>query len=108
MLQQLFDRRGVVRARPVDLIAARQNVEARLVAHHQLAHELLVHAVQVVESVDERETRTNAEKQRHLADELMKVDDQRRPLRQPGDVDGAVDGERRRARSALRRRRRKA
>ena len=67
----------------------------------ELAQELLVHAVQVVEGVDQREARTHAEKQRDLADELMQVDDQRRPLRQTRDVDGGVDGERRRARAAF-------
>ena len=69
--------------------------------HDELAQELLIDPVEVVERVDQREARTHAEKQRDLADELMQVDDQRRPLRQPRDVDRAVDRQRRRARAAL-------
>ena len=92
---------GVLRARPIDLIAARQNVEAGLVLDDELAQELLVHPVQVVEGVDQRESRPDAEKQRDLADELMQIDDERRPLRQTRDVDGAVDRERRRAGAAF-------
>ena len=69
--------------------------------HDELAQELGVDAVQVVERVDEREARPHAEKERDLADELMQIDDERRLLRDARDLDRGVHGDGRRARAAL-------
>ena len=100
-LQQLLDRRRVVRPRAIDLIAAGQDVEAGLVLDDELAQEFLIEPVKVVDGVDQRESRPDAEKQRDLAKELVKVDHQRRPLREPGDLYRGVHGERGRADAAL-------
>ena len=68
----------------------------------QLAQEFLVGAVQIVDGVDQRVAWPHAKKERHLADELMQIDDQRGPLGDAGNFDRAVHGQRRRARAALR------
>ena len=100
-LEQLFEVGGVLRAGPVGLLAAGEDVEARLVLDDELAQKLGVDAMEVVERVDEREARPHAEEQRHLADELMQVDDERRLLRHARDLDRAVDRDGRRAGAAL-------
>ncbi len=101
-LKQLLDGRRVVRTGAIDLIPTRQDVQAGFMLHHQLAQELLVDSVEVVERVDQGESRPDAKKQRYLAQELMQINDERRPLGQARDLDGAVDGQGGRARSTLR------
>ena len=62
---------------------AGQDVEARLVLRDQLFQEVLVEAVQVLDRVEHREPGAHAEKQRHLAEARLQIDDDRRPLREP-------------------------
>ena len=67
-------------ARPVEVIGAGKDFEAGLVLHHELAQELAVEPVQVVDRVDEAVARPDAEEQRDLAEPRLQVDDDRRAL----------------------------
>ena len=67
----------------------------------QLLQELPVEPVQVVDRVEQREARADAEEQRDLAEARLQVDDDRRPLAQPRELDAAVHRDRRRAGAAL-------
>ena len=67
----------------------------------QLLEEVLVEAVQALDRVEHREARPDAEEQRHLAEAGLEIDDDRRPAREPRDLDGAVDRDSRRAGAAL-------
>ncbi len=66
--QQLLDRAGVLRVRPIELLRAGEDVEAGLVLRHQLLQEVLVEAVQALDRVEHGEARPHAEEQRHLAE----------------------------------------
>ena len=69
--------------------------------HHQLAQELAVEPVQVVDRVEQAVARPDAEKQRDFAEPRLQVDDDRRPLAEPRQLDAAVHRDRRRAGAAL-------
>ena len=73
-----------------------------LVPRHQLAQEVPIEAMQVLDRVEHGESRTHAEKQRDLSEARLEIDDRGRPLRQPRHFDGAVHRDGRRARAALR------
>ena len=66
--QELFDRAGVLRVGPVELLGGREDVEAGLVLGDQLLQEVLVEPVQVLDRVEHGEARPHAEKERHLAE----------------------------------------
>ena len=68
----------------------------------------LIEAMQVLDRVEHRESRAHAEKQRDLAQTRLQVENDGRALRQPRELDGAVDRHRRRARRRLWRRGRRA
>ena len=93
-------------ARALELIGAGQDVEPGLVLDDQLAQELAVEAVEVVDGVEQRVAAAHAEEQRDLAEAGLQVDDDRRPLAQPRELDAAVHRQRRRSRSRPWRRRR--
>ena len=100
--QQLLDRAGVLRVRPVELLASRRGCRGRTCASTTSSREeVLVEAVQVLDRVEHREARPHAEEQRHFAEARLQVDDDRRPLRQPRQLDRAVHRDRRRAGAAL-------
>ncbi len=99
--QQLLERAGVLGVRAVELLRAGQNVEAGFVLRHQLLQEVLVQAVQVLDRVEHRETRPHAEKERDFSQTRFQIDDDRRALRQAGELDAAVHRHRRRARAPL-------
>ena len=88
-------------ARPVELIGAGEDLEARLVLHHQLAQELAIEAVQVVDRVEQAVAGPHAEEQRDLAEPGLQIDDDRRSLAQARELDAAVHRHRRRAGAAL-------
>ncbi len=67
----------------------------------QLAQELAIEPVQVVDRVEQRVARPDAEKQRDLAEARLQVDDDRRPLAEARQLDAAVHRHRRRAGAAL-------
>ena len=100
--EQFFERPRVLRARPIELIGARQDVEPRLVLDHQLLEELAVEPVQVVDRIENGEPGTDPEEQRHFAEARFQVEDNGRPLAQTRDLDGTVDAERGRPRPAFR------
>ena len=79
----------------------REDLEARLVLHHELAQELAIQPVQVVDRVEQAVARPHAEKQRDLAEPGLQIDDHGRSLAEPRQLDAAVHGDRRRARAAL-------
>src|SRR5262245_13498579 len=60
---QLFERAGVGRARPIEVIRSRKDLQAGLVLHDELAQELVIEAMQVVDGVENAEPRPDAEKQ---------------------------------------------
>ena len=78
-----------------------ENVDARLVLGHQLAQELAIEPMQIVDGIEQREARADAEKERHLAEPVLQVDDHRRALAQARELDAAIDRQRRRAGAAL-------
>src|SRR5581483_9525342 len=88
--------------RPIELIGPGQHLEPRLVRRHELLEELAIEAVQVVDGVDDREARADAERERDLAEPRLQIDDDRRPFAEARELDGAVDGDRRRAGAAFR------
>ena len=100
--EQFFERTRVLRARPIELIGARQDVEPRLVLDHQLLEELAVEPVQVVDRIENGEPGTDPEEQRHFAEPRFQVEDNGRPLAQTSDLDGTVDAKHGRPRPALR------
>ena len=59
-------RAAVGRARPVELVGTGENLEARLVLDDELAQELAIEPVQVVDRVEQRVAAAHAEKQRRL------------------------------------------
>ena len=83
------------------MIGAGQDLETGLVLHHQLVQELAVEPVQVVDGVEQAVAAAHAEEERDLAEARLQVDDDRRPLAQARQLDGAVHRQRRRARAAL-------
>ncbi len=99
--EQLLDGARVLRVRPVELFGAGENVEPGLVPRHQLAQELAVQAVQVLDGVEHGEARADAEEQRHLAETRLEVDDRRRLLGDPRQLHGAVDRDGRRPGASL-------
>ena len=90
-----------LRAGPVELLGAGEDVEPGLVLDHQLLQELPVEPVQVVDRVEQRVARPHAEEQRDFAEARLEIDDDRRPLAQARELDGAVHRHRRRAGAAL-------
>ncbi len=99
--EELFDRAGVLRIRPIELLGPGQDVETRLVLRHELLEELLVELVQALDRVEHGEARPDAEEQRDLAEARLQIEDDRRPLRQPRELDGAVHRNGRRAGAAF-------
>src|SRR5215467_2286298 len=100
--EQLLEGRRIVRARPIELIGSGENLEARLVLQYQLAKELAIEPMQVVDRIDQAVLLADAAEQRHLAQARLEVDDDGRSLTQARDRDAAVDGDGRRPRSAFR------
>ena len=98
--EQLLDRAAVGGARPIELIRAGEDVETGLVLDDQLAQELAIEPVQVVDRVEQAVARPHAEEQRDLAEARLQIDDDRRALAEPRQLDAAVD----RRRSSCRRR----
>ena len=70
--------------------------------HDQLAQELAIEPMQVVDRVQDAEARANAEEQRYLAETGLEVDDHRRSFAQPRQLDAAIHRERGRARATFR------
>ena len=99
--EQLFDGAGVLRAWALELLGAGENLEPRLVLRAELAEKVLVEPVQALERVEHRVAGPHAEEQRDLAEACLQVDDQRLPLGEPRELDGAVHGHGRRAGAAL-------
>jgi len=71
------------------------------VLHHELPEELAVEAVQVVDAVEQRVARPDAEEQRHLAEPRLQIDDPRRFLAQARKLDAAIYSDGRRAGAAF-------
>ena len=67
----------------------------------ELLQEVLVEAMQVLERIEDGETRPHAQEQRDLAQALLQVDDHGRTLRQPRQLHRRVDRDRRRPGTAL-------
>ena len=99
--EHLFERAAVGGARTIEEIRSGEDLEPGLVLDHELLHELLIEPVQVVERVQHRVAAAHAQEESDLAQAGLQIDDQRRPLLQPGDLDGGVHGERGRAGAAL-------
>ena len=106
--EDFLERGGVGRAGTVEQLGSREDLEPGLVLDHQLAQELGVEAVQVVDRVEQRVAAPNPEKERHLSQSRLQVDDDRRAPREARHFHRAVDRERRGARATLRRRRTRA
>src|SRR4030095_12341064 len=98
--EELFESRRVVAARTIEEIRSSQDLDPGLVLHHELAHELAVQPMHVVQRGEQRVTAAEYEEQRCLAEALLQIDDQRRALSEACDVDAEVDGNRRRTRAA--------
>ncbi len=88
-------------ARPVEVVGSGEDLEARLVLHHELAQELAIEPVQVVDRVDDAVARPHAEEQRDLAQPGLEVDDDGRSLGDARQLDAAVHGDGRGAGAAL-------
>ena len=99
--EHLFERRAVARAGPIEQIGAGQHLQPRLVLDHELAQEVAVETVQVVERVEQRVAAAHAEEERHLAETRLEIDDDRGPLAEARDLDGRVHRHRRGAGAAL-------
>ena len=75
---------------PVELIGSGQDLEARLVLHHELLQELAIEAVEVVDGVQQAIAGPHAEEERDLAEPGLQIDDHRRFLAQTSQFDSAV------------------
>ena len=102
MPEDLFERRAVRRVRPIEVVGPGQDLEAGLVLGDQLAQELRVEAVHVVEGVDQRVAAADTQEQPDFAETGLEVDDQRALVGQARELDGAVHGDGRRAGAAFR------
>ena len=69
--------------------------------HHELAQELAIEPVQVVDRVEQAVARPHPQKQRDLAQPRLQVDDHRRLLAEPRQLHAAVHRQGRRAGAAL-------
>src|SRR5204862_7746083 len=100
--EQLLDGARIRAAGTIEVVGAGQNLEAGFVRDGELAQELAIETVQVVDGVEQRVFRPHTEEQRGFTQAGFQVDDDRRPPAQPRDLHAAVDGNRRRAGAALR------
>ena len=91
--EQFLDSGRVAAARAIEEIRPGQNLHSRLVLHDELAHELAIEPMHVVQRVEQRVAAAHAKEQRDLAQALLQIDDERRPLFEAGDVNTEVDGD---------------
>ena len=75
----LLDGAAVTRSRTLEIGRSGQQLEARLVLDDEIAQELRVEPMHVVERIEQRVAAAQPEKQRHFAETGLEVDDQRRP-----------------------------
>jgi hypothetical protein len=80
--KHFFDRTGVSHTGSVELLRPGQDFQPRFVFRHQLAQELSVEAVEVVDRIEHAEARPDAQEETHLAKPRLEVDNERRPLAQ--------------------------
>ncbi len=99
--EDLLERGAVARPGPIEEIRAGQHLQPRLVLHHQLAQEVAIETMQVVERVEQRVAAAHAEEQRHFAQPGLEVHDHRRPLAEPRNLDRGVHRHRRGAGATL-------
>ena len=100
--QQFFDRAAVRGAGPIELIRPGENLQPRLVLHDQFPQELPVEPVEVVDPVEQRIARADAEKQRDFSQPGLQIDDDGGFLAEARQLDAAVHGDGCRAGAALR------
>ena len=99
--EELFESSAVVAARTIEEVGAGQDLEPGLVLHDELAHELAVEPVEVVQRIDHRVASAYAEEQRDLAEPLLQINDERRSFPEASHVDTEVDRDGGRSSAAL-------
>ena len=99
--KHLFEGAAVRGARPIEQIRAGKDFEPGLVLDHELLHELLIEAVQVVERVQHRVAAAHAQEEGDLAKTRLQINDQGGALLDLRDLDTAIHSERGRAGAAL-------
>ena len=84
--EQFLDRARVRGRWPVGLLRSGEDFQLGLVLRDQLPEKIPVQPMQVVDGVEHREPWAHAEKERHLAEARLEVENQRRSLRQPAEL----------------------
>ncbi len=91
--QEHFNATSVLGTGPIQLLRAGHDLQAGLVPGDELLQEDGVESIHTVQGVKQRESRAHTQEEPNLSDKRIQIDDERRLLRQAGQLGGRVDGQ---------------